>query len=357
MLVSLINRLETDFNSYLFILGLLTRSTSNHATIFLLIQSNSQTSRQALSTTSSQLSFTRIINRNIHRRNFLTNLTSNTRNLTHRRRNRAAIVVYRCAFRRTSTLILRIRNSITVTIGRFGNRHLGRIQGLVPILNSNRNLSTRRSTGRNRNLDTTVLLNRTGRTIISRTLNRIRQLTILRILTQGHIRTRITTTITPSRATIISRRTSNTRTLIRSIRNPITVIIGIDFLGYFQLNCVGHGANNRFTVYLLFNLVLHFQSMFTNCSLFGDSYRPVLGESYPVYRFLKSKVFGFSSVGHSCHTQSGSLIGAVGIHRELIFCKRQIQYRQSVLEWNCQWMEFLVFCILVIGFNRAGGSS
>ena len=357
MPISLINRLETDFNSYLLTLGFLTRSTSNHATIFLLIQSNSQTSWQTLSTTSSQLSFTRIIHRNINRSNFLINLTSNIRNLTHCRCSRTTISIRLRACRSTRTLVRSIRNPITIIIGRFGNRHLGRIQSLVPILNSNRNLSTRRSTGRNRNLDTTILLNRTGRTIISRTLHRIRQLTILLILTQGHIRARIATTITPSRATTISRRTGNTRTLIRSIRNPITITIGIDFLSNFQLNSVGHGADNGFTVNLLFNLVLHFQSMFTDCRLFGDSYRPVLCESYPVYRFLKRKVFGFSSIWHSGDVQSGSLVSAVGIHRECIFFKRQIQDRQSVLERNCQWLELLILSLTVIGLNRAGGSS
>ena len=134
MLISLINGLIADLNSYLLILGFLTRSTSNHATIFLLIQSNSQTSRQTLSTTSSQFSLTRIIHRNIHRSNFLTNLTSNIRNLTYRRRNRAAILVYLRALRSTSTLILRISNPIIICIRLFdGNRRQNHpLEGVFP---------------------------------------------------------------------------------------------------------------------------------------------------------------------------------------------------------------------------------
>ena len=134
MLVSLIDGLIADLNSYLLILGFLTRSTSNHATIFLLIQSNSQTSRQTLSTTSSQFSLTRIIHRNIHRSNFLTNLTSNIRNLTYRRRNRAAILVYLRVLRSTSTLILRISNPIIISIRLFdGNRRQNHpLEGIFP---------------------------------------------------------------------------------------------------------------------------------------------------------------------------------------------------------------------------------
>ena len=258
MLLSLINRLETDFNSYLFILGLLTRSTSNHATIFLLIQSNSQTSRQTISLTSSQLSFTRIINRNIHRRNLLTNLTSNTRNLTHRRRSRAAIVVYLCAFRSSRTLvltsnrvarILRISNPITIIIlsHKDTTTLLNRTSIFSPIntLKANSQIhllinTLRRSTTNNTSRRRSIELN--SQTNSRQLISRARQITSLTIISNLHTHRRNSLTNHPLNREITNNRnyrttisinlraSRSTSTLISSIRNTITIRISVCIL-------------------------------------------------------------------------------------------------------------------------------